>query len=404
MGDWLAERAGSHGASTLVEAAGECLTYGNVEDLVAARAKALGDRSGFQMVIHPRIDIPSLVELAAARRAGATVVVVGPDRPDAEELAARAGRDLRPAHTVLFTSGSAGKPKGVRLGAGNWEAAALASQSHLHHQPGERWLCPLPLHHVGGLGVFFRAIITGGVIVLAASLEQLLAELPRVQWASIVPTQLHRLLRTGTRFASSPRMLLGGGPCPPALLEQGYRAGLKLFPTYGMTETTGQVATSPEPGGSLRPLPGIELAIGSGGNICIEGPTVMLGYLGEDEAEGRFEAPDRGRLAPDGSLIVEGRADRVIITGGEKVDPDWVASVLADHPGVEEVAVFGLPDPEWGELVVAAYSGPVESDELAEAAASLPRSARPKRWLRLEALPRTELGKVDLSILAQLAG
>ena len=227
--------------------------------------------------------------------------------------------------------------------------------------------------------------------------------MPGAQWASLVPTQVHRLLAQGGSLQAGTKILVGGGPAPPGLVERAREAGLVVLPTYGMTETTGQVATALTPGGALRPLPGVEIAIGAGGWIGIGGPTVMLGYVGEADEDGWFQTRDRGRLDGDGSLLVEGRADRVIITGGEKVDPDRVAAILAEHPLIDEVFVFGQPDPEWGEVVVATYLGRAEPTELiGEEFPALPAHARPKRWRRVSRLPRNELGKVDPVALHRL--
>jgi O-succinylbenzoic acid--CoA ligase len=356
------------------------------------------------MVVEPRLDIDSVVELLAVPRSGATMVVIGPDRPDAVSLLALAAAEPRPSHSILFTSGSSGTLRGVRLSADNWRAAALASRDHLQHRPGDRWLCVLPLHHVGGLSIIWRMLAVGGTVVLEPDLARATARLREVEWASLVPTQLYRILRmSSSPLTNSPQVLVGGGPVDPALIEEARGAGLEVLPSYGMTETTSQAATAREAGGPLRPLPGVELRIGPEGRIEVRGDTVMLGYVGAPEVEGWHPTHDRGRLRPDGSLAVEGRLDRVIITGGEKVDPAQVEAELSGHPGVKEVAVVGIPDPEWGERVGVAVVGEVEAEELEDFLRSrLPGYARPRLWLGLEALPRTELGKIDTNGLRRL--
>jgi o-succinylbenzoate---CoA ligase len=146
------------------------------------------------------------------------------------------------------------------------------------------------------------------------------------------------------------------------------------------------------------PLPGIDIEIDASGRIRVRGPTVMLGYVGDEELDGEFVTADRGRIHPDGSLQVIGRVDRAIITGGEKVDPTSVEAVLAAQRGVTEVAVFGIPDSEWGERVVALIVGDAHpSDLVAALRSSVPSFAIPKQWVRVAALPRTDLGKVDMS-------
>jgi O-succinylbenzoic acid--CoA ligase len=359
----------------------------------------LGDRSGSQIVVTPRVDVESVVELLAVPMTGATAVVVAPGRPDTDSLIDQALSDRRPAHTILFTSGSSGEPKGVRLSSANWEAAARSSVDHLGHGPGQRWLCVLPLHHVGGLSIIYRAVFSGGAVVLETDPDIAAGWLDRVEWASLVPTQLYRILSKRTDvYTSSPKVLLGGGPADSRLVERGLAAGLDVLATFGMTETTSQVATAQRPGGPLMPLPGVDIEVDDTSRIQVRGATVMLGYVGEEELDGEFLTSDRGRIHSDGSLQVLGRADRVIITGGEKVDPSSVESLVAGQRGVSEVAVLGIPDPEWGERVVAIFVGDAHPAELAAALRpSLPAYAIPKQWVRVEALPRTDLGKVDIS-------
>ncbi|HEU4750092.1 MAG TPA: AMP-binding protein, partial [Acidimicrobiia bacterium] len=380
------------------------LTYAAVSELVTARVVELGDRSGTQIVVRPRLDFESVVELLAIPRTGASAVVVGPNRPDTDQLISLAGPDRRPSHTILFTSGSGGEPKGVRLAATNWEATARASMEHLKNGAGDRWLCVLPLHHVGGLSILYRSLYGGGTVVLESDLDRAGGWLDRVAIASLVPTQLYRLLNRRTEvFRSAPMVLLGGGPSDPVLVGRAGDAGLKILRTYGMTETTSQVATAREPGGPMFPLPGMDIAIGPEGRIEISGPIVMTGYVGESDLGGGFLTSDYGVIHSDGSLEVLGRADRVIITGGEKVNPEAIESLVTRHPGVTEVIVIGIPDSEWGERVVAVFVGDVDSSDLHKfLRTSVPAYSLPKQWVQVEALPRTDLGKVDAAAVRRL--
>jgi O-succinylbenzoic acid--CoA ligase len=404
MTDSLDRRAQDEGGAVFLESRQGRLTYREAEALVSGRARALGDRSGSQVVVEPRLDLESVVELLAVPRSGATMVVIGPDRPDSGTLREMAASELRPSHSILFTSGSSGSPRGVRLSKDNWRAAAQASRDHLQHRPGDRWLCVLPLHHVGGLIIIHRMVAVGGRVILEPDLPQARARLAEVEWASLVPTQLYRILRmSSSPLTNSPRVLVGGGPVEANLIGAGLAAGLEVLPSYGMTETTSQAATARTPGGPLVPLPGIEIRIGPEDRIELRGDTVMLGYVGRPEVEGWLTTNDRGRINPDRTLSVVGRLDRVIVTGGEKVDPVQVEEALSQHPRVKEVAVIGLPDPEWGERVAVAVVGEVDPGELEDFLRSrLPGHARPRLWLGLEALPRTELGKVDAARLRRL--
>ncbi|HUP14698.1 MAG TPA: AMP-binding protein [Acidimicrobiia bacterium] len=379
------------------------MTYGEVDQLVSGRARELGDRRGDQVVVRPAIDVESVVEILATTRSGATVVLIAATLPG--DLAARqmsaAAQEDRPSQSILFTSGSSGTPKGVRLTPSNWEAAASVSISRLGHGPETRWLCPLPLHHVGGLGIIYRTIAAGGSVVLAPEATDLVAWMGRVHFASLVPTQLYRALESRTEtFANRPVVLIGGGRSEPDLLDSADAAGMMVLPTYGMTETTSQVATARpgDPERRLVPLDGVEVRIGADDRIEVRGPTVSPGYIGGPERTPAdwFTTSDRGRIEPDGALVVLGRTDRLIVTGGEKVNPAEVESEIESHPEVAEAAVVALPDREWGEVVAAAYAGEVSPDQLRSFITTrLPAHAIPKRWLQVEALPRTDLGKVD---------
>jgi O-succinylbenzoic acid--CoA ligase len=410
MTDLLSLAAINWPTRVFLEDLSSSLRFAEAEDMVTRRAEELGNRTGEQLLVRPGFDVGSVIDLLAILRCGATAVVVSrqlSDQTVGRQIEQAAG-DRRQCHSILFTSGTSSGPKGARFSSANWEAAAAASMASLGHGPGDRWLCPLPLHHVGGLSIILRSLAAGGHVILAPDLEQASRWLDRVQFASVVPTQLHRiLLRRSDAFSTAPRVLVGGGPVDQGLLDKAATAGLTVLPTYGMTETTSQVATARpgDPQRRLFPLHGIEIRIGAEQQIEVKGPTVFLGYVGEPERsrDDWLSTSDRGRIEPDGSLMVLGRLDRMIISGGEKIDPGEVEAAIASHPGVDEVSVLGLPDVEWGEVVAAAYVGYVEPGKLQTFLRARVRpSAIPKRWLRLERLPRTDLDKIDVAELASL--
>lgn len=334
---------------------------------------------------------PESVFDVVAGIAGGGATVVGPTPMETEP----GEPDL-----VVFTSGTTGPPKGVRLSMLNLTAAASASADHLGHGPEDDWLLAMPLHHVGGLSIVVRQAYTGGSITMLPGFDApAFAEAMRghVTMVSVVPTMLSRLLVHGP-FRGLRAVLVGGGPVPEGLLDRARAAGLPVLPTYGMTETFGQVAT-------LRPdaplehkvhaLPGVEFRIGDDGKIAVKGPQVSPGYLGmSDRPDPWFVTNDLGEVDDHGGLRVLGRADNVIITGGENVSPERVEAVLRTHPEVREAVVVGVPDLEWGEMVACVYEG--SADGLAEwAAERLPGVMVPKRWLSVAELPRTSIGKPD---------
>lgn len=322
---------------------------------------------------------------------------------------------------VVSTSGSEGTPKAAMLSHGNLEAAAAASNARLALGPGDRWLGCLPLYHVGGLSILWRCARAGAAVLLHEGFdpEAVLGDLAdrRITHISLVPAMLARLLDQGeTPPASLRYALVGGAALSPALYRRARAAGWPVLPTYGMTETAAQVACldpaadSWEEGLVGQPLPGNEVAVGSDGRVRIRGPQVMAGYLNPEGRsglgleDGWFLTGDRGEIDSLGRLRILGRADDMLVSGGTNVHPLAVESCLAACPGVRDVAVAGVPDPVWGDLVVALVVGEIEEEGiLAWSRSHLPSAARPRRILRLDRLPRNPMGKLERAALRSLA-
>jgi O-succinylbenzoic acid--CoA ligase len=288
---------------------------------------------------------------------------------------------------VVHTSGTTGAPRPVELSYGNVHANALGSAVALGLDLEERWLCPLPLSHVGGLLVLLRSAIYATTAVLAG-----VDRLGDVTLASLVPTQLARVLDAGLRPGRRLRaILLGGAAADRALLERARAAGWPVAPTYGLTEACSQVTVG-EVGDtetSGRPLPGVRVTIAGDGEILVDGPTVAGG--------GTLRTGDLGRLDDRGRLIVVGRKADTIVTGGENVAPAEVEAVLREHPAVADAGVFARPHPEWGEAVIARVVLRAEATEAELRAFAADRLARfkvPKTIEPVDALPRTASGKL----------
>ncbi len=313
------------------------------------------------------------------------------DRSDSELMA------------VLFTSGSSGSPRAVELSRGAFQASAAASAARLGWQDGDRWLCCLPIAHVGGLSILTRCLIARRTIVLvprfdpAAVVEAI--DRHAVTLMSLVPAMLARLLRHEPAWMPPPSLravLLGGSLAPETMWEEAERRGIPLRATYGLTETCSQVATAKASAPrDLVPLDGVDVRIQDG---CIEvgGSYVYSCTLTSD---GYLPTGDLGRLRPDGVLEVLGRADDLIITGGENVMPAEVEAELETHPQILRAVVFGRPDPEWGEIVVAALvADGVQPDSAALRDWCNDRLAsfrRPRLIAWLDMIPETTTGKID---------
>jgi o-succinylbenzoate---CoA ligase len=305
--------------------------------------------------------------------------------------------------TVIHTSGTTAEPKPVALTIGNWTWNALGSALALGLEPYDRWLCTLPLSHVGGLAILIRNAIYGTTIVLHERFdaEAVLTaiERDRVTLVSLVPTTLERLLDAGLKAPNPLRIaLIGGGPLPPALAAQAQEAGIPVAQTYGMTEACSQVATSlpGEPETAGRPLVGQRIEIAEDGEILVAGPTVAPGAA---DADGWLHTGDCGVLDASGRLVVTGRKADTIVSGGENVAPAEVEAALLAHPAVADAGVYGRPDPRWGEAVVATVvlhdGSHAEAEELrAHVGAQLARFKVPKQIAFAERLPRTASGKL----------
>jgi O-succinylbenzoic acid--CoA ligase len=301
---------------------------------------------------------------------------------------------------ILHTSGTTAAPKPVELTYGNFRASAAAAQANVPLGPDDRWLCVLPLFHVGGLSILTRTVFYGASAIVHERFDAAAVcasiESGEATVVSLVPTMLGRLRDAGLERAPALRAaLVGGGPVPRDLLEWGREAGLPLLQTYGMTETCSQIATAAAGSDAARPLPGVEVRVGQRGEILVRGPMVSRRALADD---GWVHTGDRGRVDEHGFLHVDGRLKDVIVTGGENVAAAEVEEALVAHPAVSDAAVVGRPDPEWGEAVTAfvVVDGSRVADEelVAWCRERLAGYKVPRALVRVPELPRNASGKL----------
>jgi o-succinylbenzoate---CoA ligase len=345
---------------------------------------------------HPAVPIDLRLSTAerAERAAGAAAVITEALHGEWLGMPGLFGGD--PVIAVMHTSGTTAAPKPVELTYGNFQASATGSAVALGLDPEERWLCPMPLTHVGGLSIPIRSSIYATTAVLhsrfdtSAVLEELMDPSRRITLVSLVPTMLARLLDAGLENPPTLRWaLLGGGPIPPSLLARAGEAGVPVAPTYGMTEACSQIATFG------HPLTGVEVRTSSG-EIIVRGPIVAPGAA---DADGWLWTGDLGSFDDRDGLRILGRKSDTIVTGGENVAPAEVEAVLLEHPEVADAAVHARPDPEWGEAVVARVvlrDGALGDPEQLRAfvAERIARHKVPKAVEFTETLPRTASGKL----------
>jgi len=364
------------------------------------------------------VAVPLDLRLSAAERAtiaaGCAAVVDEPLRSAGAPLEGPAGpwaaarHDLDATAVVIHTSGTSSAPKPVELTYGNLLWSALGSAVALDLDPRERWLCALPLSHVGGLSILIRSAIyaTTAVVHERFDTDRVLHALREqdVTLVSLVATTLSRLLDAGLERPPALRCALtGGGPVPAALVRRASAAGVPVSLTYGLTESCSQVTTTPAAAlargdrAAGPPLFCTRVRCDADGEILVAGPTVASGA---GDPDGWLRTGDLGAFDEHGRLSVTGRKADTIVSGGENVAPSEVEAVLEGHPGVLEAAVVGRPDREWGEAVTAIVVGrsdpPPDGEELrAHCALALAPYKVPKRFEpREEPLPRTRSGKL----------
>ncbi|MCZ2821959.1 o-succinylbenzoate--CoA ligase [Modestobacter sp. VKM Ac-2977] len=342
-------------------------------------------------------DGPLAVLPAGTGPADAARAVLRPDEP------LEPGTDL-----VVVTSGSTGTGKGVLLSAAALRASAAATADRLG-DPGS-WLLTLPTSAIGGLQVLVRTALAGREPVVLGRGESLATAAARLpagdrRYVALVPTQLRRYLADEpAALAAFDGVLIGGAATDPALLAAARRAGVQVRTAYGMSETASGCVYDGVPlaGVSVRVADGIELA----------GPVLAHGYrldpAGTAAAfrDGWFRTRDAGSLDDAGRLTVHGRLDDVVISGGVNVSPQAVEAVLREHPSVTDAVVTGLPDPEWGQRVVAAVvATPGTIPDLAElrpwVTARLGAPSAPRELTVVDAVPTLHTGKPDRRAVAR---
>ena len=459
-------------------------TFASLRDAATSATPVLGDaahegrigilslnRAGYAIVVHAAARLGAAVvplnwrlspeELRwQARDAGISLLVADEGNADvgrtlASELGIRAGSieafeqtlpalPVTPAPpltlardaAIIFTSGTTGRPKGARITYGNLWFSAVASGLHLGHRPDAAWLATLPLFHIGGFSILYRSVIERTRVILHDRFDPeavLQAIDHNATMISVVPQMLTRLLAipgAAERLRHARCILVGGAATPASLLARCQDLGIPVSPTYGLTESTAQLATllpnevHRKPGSVGHPLPlsririvtsDGETAPGEIGEISFAGPTRFAGYLGqpqcsETDATDWFETGDLGYVDEDGYLYVVDRRDDLIISGGENIYPAEVEQVLLSHPSVRDAAVVGVVDLDWGARPIAfvVWDGPESSEEIERQTLRycedrLARFKLPDRVFVQSRLPRGPSGKLLRRELRKLA-
>jgi o-succinylbenzoate---CoA ligase len=337
---------------------------------------------------------------------------------------------------ILFTSGSRGNPRGVVLSWSSLYHSAAGALTAIDPRPGDCWLAALPFYHVGGLSILFRMFFAGGSVKILPrySPQNLYGQInaTRVDYISLVPTMLVDLLDLGETHRDLTdnlrrlrAIVLGGAPAGKSLMERAAGLRLPVKTTYGLTETASMVTLLDWEGvpaklhTSGKPLPGSEIKIagdgdaplpaGSTGRIMVRGRTLFSRYLDKTgpavSPAGWFDTGDNGEFDEDGYLVVHGRKDRVVVSGGENIDLGRIEAAIAALPGIRFTQVLSRPDRRWGlrpvAFVVPAEARPGENVPIDESSlkaqlkGSLPGLMIPDRIVLVEEMPLTGSGKYD---------
>lgn len=339
--------------------------------------------------------------------------------------------ELSQTTSIMYTSGTTGFPKGVRQTVGNHQASATASVLNIGLAEDDVWLCAVPIFHISGFSILVRSLLYGNHVKLYRQFDQDAAVRDiangDVTHMSVVAVMLERIISgleaQGLTASSKFKvMLAGGGPVPKDYIERAQSVGLKVFQTYGMTETASQTATLTSEdalrkiGSAGKPLffnqiridgtekPNVE------GEICIRGPHVTPGYIGrfanrEATQDGWLFTGDIGYVDEEGYLFVVDRRADLIISGGENIYPAEIENVLLSHAAVQEAGVCGIEDARWGQVPVAFVvlkEQLVEQVLIAYCHERLARYKVPKAILFVNELPRNGSNKLMRRMLKEL--
>lgn len=327
--------------------------------------------------------------------------------------------------SIMYTSGTTGNPKGVLQTFGNHFYSAVSSALNLGLSSADKWLCVAPIFHISGFSIIMRGLIYGMTVRLvekfrAEEIERILAN-ETVTIMSVVPFMLKKLIqqqnKTNTHYNSAFRcMLLGGGTIDRETLEICLQRSIPVVQCYGMTETCSQIVALRSVDALLKlgsvgqPLFSTQLKLSKDGEILLKTPTLTPGYLNLPDKlpskmiDGWYRTGDIGHLDKEGYLYIDGRADEMLISGGENIFPQEVEQVYQRYPQINEVAVVGQNDSVWGQVPVAF----VVSDRRLSTTKlmnygyeHLARYKVPQHYIFVSELPKNASGKIRRFMLRE---
>jgi O-succinylbenzoic acid--CoA ligase len=373
---------------------------------------------------------------------GSTIIRIGTDYTIPDNITIQGNVDLQDKFKtsdendtalILFTSGTLGNPKGVLLSFRNLKASFENIDTVLNHQPSDKWISSLPFYHIGGFSIIARALLSGGSIIIPTSskTEDLADSIIKFTptFLSLVSTQLKRLINMGIKPGTELKcVLLGGGYIEDHLVEEAVKEGWPIAKVYGSTETSSLISfvdcnkDNDKKSSGGKPLANNQifivnerkeiLAYSNIGEIAVKSDSCAKGYYNNPTEtdkkfrKGIYYTGDSGYIDEDGYLFIESRMDDLIISGGENINPLEIESALTEFPGIQNAAVFGMEDDEWGYTVSAAImTQPGFNISEAEMKEFLLNKISPfkvpKKYYFLNEFPMSPLGKVQKNKLRE---
>ena len=304
---------------------------------------------------------------------------------------------------VVTTTGSSGVAKEVGLSASGLLASAKASNQFLGAEYGSTWSLLLPLNHIAGINVLIRSLELG---TIPTNLLHYDGTFPRADYTSIVPTQLYRALNGDENLLQhlqgAKAVLVGGAALTPDLRAQAINASIKIVETYGSTETSGGCIYNGQP------LEGVEVEVREDSRIAIKGAHLAHSYLNSNleliDDAGWYLTSDSGEVR-DGKVLINGRTDDVVLTGGENISLSQIERVITENFPNVQVAAFSVESPEWGQAIHIAIAGAdssIDSQIQGLLEEKISPAAKGKSIIHLQELPLIGIGKVDRNELARL--
>lgn len=411
------EAAKEAGGSLAICANDKRISYRELAELVAVRQKRLSDDYPYPLVAKP--DLTTIVTVYALLEKHQPILLLHPGLTDFEKknLLNDVSRIVTPlpknTAVVIFTSGTSGKPKPAVLSRRALYASAESSSANIPLDVGDVWLLSISPARIGGFSILTRSLKARSAVGITPKfsvrtfLETL--ENENAAYASIVPTMLQMIFDQQpdwTPKAHLKSLLVGGAPISENLKKEAARKKIPIILTYGMTETSSNVVTTPFSErfqiteGCGKKNPDVEIK-SPGETLMIRGPMLMTGYWGKEPLrEGQwFDSSDIGEIKADGTVKVFARRTDLIISGGENIYPAEVEEALEKIEGIKEALVLGKPDETWGKIVTALLVAEPGKEKISDQKIVdslrpiLARYKSPRRIAWVESIPKSSAMK-----------